>query len=94
MQVLADAVTAYYANGRTDLLDGYSDTCLRRIWWAQRFSWWMTSTLHLAPGASAFDRRRQVADLEYLTRSTAAMTSLAEQYVGLPPEVPVPTAGV
>jgi p-hydroxybenzoate 3-monooxygenase len=54
----------------------------------------MTSTLHLAPGASAFDRRRQVADLEYLTRSTAAMTSLAEQYVGLPPEVPVPTAGV
>jgi p-hydroxybenzoate 3-monooxygenase len=82
--VLARALAAYYRDGREDLLDTYSSTCLRRIWRAQRFSWWMTSMLHRAPGGSEFDYRRQLAELDYVTTSRAAMTSLAENYAGLP----------
>jgi p-hydroxybenzoate 3-monooxygenase len=82
VRVLSRALVAYYTDGRMDLLDGYSDRCLRRVWRAQRFSWWMTSMLHRAPDACAFDYRRQIAELEYLTSSRAAMTSLAENYVG------------
>jgi p-hydroxybenzoate 3-monooxygenase len=54
------------------------------VWKAQRFSWWMTSTLHRFPDETEFDYRRQLADLDYITGSRAAMTSLAENYVGLP----------
>ena len=79
---LAEAFDAFYASGRTQLLDEYSDRGLRRTWRAQRFSWWMTTMLHRAEGESAFDRRRQLAELEYLVSSRAAMTSLAENYVG------------
>ena len=82
--MLARALKAFYERGRTEWLDEYSDLCLRRVWKAQRFSWWMTSTLHRSPDESAFDHQRQIADLDYLTSSRAAMTSLAEQYVGLP----------
>ena len=82
--VLSQALARFYKNGRTDLLDAYSDTCLRRVWRAQRFSWWMTSMLHLFGDENAFDRRRQLAELDYLTSSRAAMTSLAENYVGFP----------
>jgi p-hydroxybenzoate 3-monooxygenase len=92
--VLARALKAFYEHGRTDWLDQYSDVCLRRVWKAQRFSWWMTSTLHRAPDESAFDHQRQIADLDYLTSSRAAMTSLAEQYVGLPAEVSFQSAGL
>jgi p-hydroxybenzoate 3-monooxygenase len=92
--VLARALKAFYERGRTDWLDEYSDVCLRRVWKAQRFSWWMTSTLHRAPDESAFDHQRQLADLDYLTSSRAAMTSLAEQYVGLPAEVSFESAGL
>jgi p-hydroxybenzoate 3-monooxygenase len=92
--VLARALKAFYVHGRTPLLDEYSDVCLRRVWKAQRFSWWMTSTLHRFPDASPFDHQRQVADLDYLTSSRAAMTSLAEQYVGLPAEVSFASAGL
>ena len=81
---LAEALVEFYASGATGALDGYSDLGLRRAWRAQRFSWWMTSSLHLAPDASPFDRRRQLADLDYLVSSEAAMTSLAENYVGTP----------
>jgi len=56
---------------------------LRHVWRAQRFSWWMTSMLHRAPGGDEFDYRRQLAELEYVVSSRAAMTSLAENYVGL-----------
>ena len=83
VRALARALAEYYRSGRTDLLDAYSDARLRRVWRAQRFSWWMTSMLHRAPDGGAFDYRRQVAELEYLTSSRAAMTSLAENYVGL-----------
>jgi len=82
--VLAHALSAYYHEEREDLLEHYSDRCLRRVWAVQRFSWWMTSMLHLAPGGSDFDYRRQLADLDYVTTSRAAMTSLAENYTGLP----------
>jgi p-hydroxybenzoate 3-monooxygenase len=92
--VLARALKAFYERGRTEWLDEYSDVCLRRVWKAQRFSWWMTTTLHRAPDESAFDHQRQIADLDYLTSSRAAMTSLAEQYVGLPAEVSFESAGL
>ena len=86
VRVLSRAIAAFYKNGATDLLDSYSDTCLRRIWKAQRFSWWMTRLMHLFPEETPFDRRRQVAELEYVTSSEAAAKSLAENYVGLPIE--------
>ncbi len=82
--VLSRALEAFYKSGRHDLLDQYSATCLRRVWKVQRFSWWMTSMLHLFPGHDGFDHRRQLAELDYVTSSRAGMTSLAENYVGLP----------
>jgi p-hydroxybenzoate 3-monooxygenase len=85
--VLARAMGEFYASGRRVLLDQYSDTCLRRVWKVQRFSWWMTSMLHRCPGDGPFDRRRQLAELDYVTTSRAAMTALAENYVGLPLDV-------
>ena len=83
---LTQALVAYYRSGATELLEGYSACCLRRVWKAQRFSWWMTTMLHRHPEDSPFDRRRQLAELEYLTGSEAAMRALAENYVGLPLE--------
>jgi p-hydroxybenzoate 3-monooxygenase len=84
VRVLAQAFSAYYRDGREDLLDGYSDRCLRRVWAVQRFSWWMTSMLHRAPDGNEFDYHRQLAELDYVTTSRAAMTGLAENYTGLP----------
>ena len=89
VMVLAQAFARFYQQNSTQLLDQYSDICLRRVWKAQRFSWWMTSTLHRFPGETEFDYRRQLADLDYLIGSRAAMTSLAENYVGLPMDVPL-----
>jgi p-hydroxybenzoate 3-monooxygenase len=85
--VLARAMAAHYDAGRRDLLAAYSQTCLERIWKGQRFSWWMTQMLHRFPDGTAFDRRRQLAELAYVTGSTAAATTLAENYAGLPMEV-------
>ncbi|HZD89234.1 MAG TPA: 4-hydroxybenzoate 3-monooxygenase, partial [Pseudolabrys sp.] len=81
---LARGFEQCYKHKHTDLLDGYSAKALRRVWKAQRFSWWMTQIMHRFPDESAFDRRRQLADLDYLTSSEAASRSLAEQYAGLP----------
>jgi p-hydroxybenzoate 3-monooxygenase len=92
--VLARAMKAFYERGRTGWLDGCSDVGMRRVWKAQRFSWRMTSTLHRLPGENAFDHQRRIADLDYLTGSRAAMTSLPEQYVGLPAEVSFESAGL
>jgi len=86
VRVLAHALAHFYTSGQQDLLDGYSQTCLRRVWKVQRFSWWMTSMLHRFESDSAFDRRRQLAELDYVTSSRAASTALAENYVGLPME--------
>ncbi|HEU5177885.1 MAG TPA: 4-hydroxybenzoate 3-monooxygenase [Burkholderiales bacterium] len=86
VMVLSRALVAFYCNGRGDLLERYSATCLRRVWKAQRFSWWMTQLFHLDPSHNAFDRKRQLAELDYVTSSEAAGRSLAENYVGLPVE--------
>ncbi len=81
---LSRALEAFYKSKRDDGLENYSAACLRRVWYAQRFSWWMTQILHRFPNESAFDRRRQLSDLEYIMHSEAASRMLAEQYVGLP----------
>jgi p-hydroxybenzoate 3-monooxygenase len=81
---LSRAFAQHYESGSRELLDHYSEDCLRRVWRAQQFSWWMTSMLHRPDTGNPFDSRRQRAELEYLTSSRAAMTSLAENYVGLP----------
>jgi p-hydroxybenzoate 3-monooxygenase len=85
--LLGKAIGAYYATGERARLDHYSEDALQRVWKSQRFSWWMTQTLHRFPDESSFDSKRQLADLDYLTGSRAAMTSLAENYVGLPLEL-------
>jgi p-hydroxybenzoate 3-monooxygenase len=81
---LARALGECRRTGSDSPLDEYSARGLRRAWRAQRFSYWMTSSLHRAGDQSAFDRRRQRADLEYLVSSRAAATSFAENYVGFP----------
>jgi p-hydroxybenzoate 3-monooxygenase len=81
---LSEALIAFYAEHDEAGLDAYSSDCLRRIWKAERFSWWMTSLLHKFPEHSAFDRRIQLAELDYLSGSAAAQASFAENYVGLP----------
>jgi p-hydroxybenzoate 3-monooxygenase len=83
VRVLAQGLSEHYASGRRDLLDRYSAICLRHCWKVQRFSWWMTSMLHRFPEDSAFDRRRQQAELDYVAGSRAASQTLAENYVGL-----------
>src|SRR5271155_292459 len=84
VRVLARALSEFYTSGKTSLLDDYSKICLRRVWKVQRFSWWMTSMLHRFSDDNAFDQRRQLAELDYVTSSRAASVSLAENYVGLP----------
>ncbi|MEA2216194.1 MAG: p-hydroxybenzoate 3-monooxygenase [Solirubrobacteraceae bacterium] len=83
VKVLAEALADWYRNGSSAGLDAYSDTCLRRVWRVQHFSWWMTSMLHRAAGAGAFEQRLQRAQLDYVTRSEAGAKTLAENYVGL-----------
>jgi p-hydroxybenzoate 3-monooxygenase len=82
--VLARALADRYATGGTERLRRYSETCLRRAWNAQRFSWRMTSLLHRFPEHDEFQRRLQLADLEEVSRSRAAALALAENYVGRP----------
>jgi p-hydroxybenzoate 3-monooxygenase len=84
VHVLAEAMGEWYATGRSTGLDSYSATCLRRVWRVQHFSWWMTSMLHTFPGDDPFEQRLQRSQLEYVVSSTAAATTLAENYVGLP----------
>jgi p-hydroxybenzoate 3-monooxygenase len=81
--VLARALVAFYRSGATELLEAYSATCLRRVWRAEHFSWWMTSMLHRDPDADPFQRQLQRSQLQYVAGSRAAATTLAENYVGL-----------
>jgi p-hydroxybenzoate 3-monooxygenase len=83
VRVLYQALVEYYRTGGTELIDRYSEQCLRRIWKAVRFSWWFTSLTHKFSD-DPFAHRLQLAELDYLTGSAAALTSLAENYVGLP----------
>jgi p-hydroxybenzoate 3-monooxygenase len=84
VRILARAFEEFYAGRGTERLERYSATCLRRVWKVQRFSWWMTSMLHRFPDENAFDHRRQLAELDYITGSRAGQITLAENYVGLP----------
>jgi len=83
---LANALIAWYREGRRDLLDRYSEDCLRHVWRVQQFAAWMTALLHRAPHTDAFEERLQLAQLAHIASSRAAATSLAERYVGLEPE--------
>jgi len=82
VHVLADALADWYSTGDASRLAAYSKTCLRRVWRAEHFSWWMTSMLHKV-GDDPFERRLQLAQLEYVCSSEAAARTLAENYVGL-----------
>jgi p-hydroxybenzoate 3-monooxygenase len=85
VRVLADALGSWYSSGGSsdDALRAYSSTCLRRVWRVQHFSWWMTSMLHRF-GDDRYQHKLQISELRYVTSSTAAATTLAENYVGLP----------
>jgi p-hydroxybenzoate 3-monooxygenase len=82
VRILAERIVDWCA-GNADALDGYSDACLRRVWRAEHFSWWMTSMLHRLPDGDEFDGQLQLSQLRYVTSSHAAAASLAENYVGL-----------
>ena len=82
--LLSRAIGRWHRAGDDAGLQGYSAAALRRIWKVQRFSWWMTTLFHRFDGASDFDRRVQLAELDYVVGSPAASAALAENYVGLP----------
>ena len=84
VHVLARAFAAWYRDNEAGGLETYSATALRRVWKAERFSWWMTTLMHRFDTHSPFEARMQDAELDYLTSSTAGMTTIAENYVGLP----------
>jgi p-hydroxybenzoate 3-monooxygenase len=84
VRVLSRALTALLTTGAEDLVESYSDTCLARVWRAEHFSYLMTTMLHRQPGVDDFQHRLQLSQLRYTATSTAAATSLAENYVGLP----------
>jgi p-hydroxybenzoate 3-monooxygenase len=83
VSLLAEAIVDWHRAGDTRTLESYSQRCLRRVWRAEHFSWWMTTMLHRPPGESAFDWRLRLSQLRYVTTSEAAARSLAENYVGL-----------
>jgi p-hydroxybenzoate 3-monooxygenase len=82
--VLAEALSSWLNRGSAAGVDAYSDRCLRRVWRAQHFSWWMTSMLHIDPTGDRYGEQLQRSQLAYVCGSAAAATSLAENYVGLP----------
>jgi p-hydroxybenzoate 3-monooxygenase len=81
--LLAEAIAGWHRTGSAALLDAYSDACLRRVWRAEHFSWWMTSMLHRPPDADPFDLRLQRSQLRYVLQSEAQARALAENYVGI-----------
>jgi p-hydroxybenzoate 3-monooxygenase len=84
VKLLADALVPFLATGDARAVDDYSDRALRRVWRAEHFSFWMTSMLHHFPEANGFDRGLQRSQLDYVVSSEAAMTTLAENYTGIP----------
>jgi p-hydroxybenzoate 3-monooxygenase len=83
VRYLAEGLVEFYRGRSAAGLDSYSDRALARVWKAERFSWWMTTLLHRLPDSSGFDRKVQLAELEYLVNSPAAAAAMAENYVGL-----------
>ena len=84
VRYLARALIEFHAERSEAGIDAYSDRCLRRVWKAERFSWWFTSLMHRFPENGAIGRKLQRAELDYLVSSRAASTAMAENYVGLP----------
>jgi p-hydroxybenzoate 3-monooxygenase len=82
VQLLAETIVDWYRSGDAAVLERYSAECLRRVWRAEHFSWWMTTMLHLPPDEDPFGYRLRLSQLRYVTGSAAASTSLAENYVG------------
>jgi len=80
----AEALIAYFRNGNADAVAGYSAKALARVWKSERFSWSLTKLMHRFPEDGPFERRMQVAELDYIASSEAAQRSIAENYVGLP----------
>jgi p-hydroxybenzoate 3-monooxygenase len=81
---LSAGLARYYESGDSTGLDAYSDKALARVWKAQRFSWWMTSMLHVVGRDDSFEDRIRQAELDYVLSSPSALRTLAENYVGLP----------
>jgi len=83
VRTLSRALIEFYQGSELGI-DHYSARCLRRIWKAERFSWWMTMLLHTFPDTNPFEQRALDAELDYVVHSLAGRTSMAENYVGLP----------
>jgi p-hydroxybenzoate 3-monooxygenase len=81
---LSEALIAFFRDGNEELLKGYSARALARVWKAERFSWYLTKLMHRFPDDAPFDRRMQLAELDYVATSEAMRTVIAENYVGLP----------
>lgn len=81
---LSDALVDFYENGSKTGIDSYSENCLKRVWKAERFSWWMTHLLHRFETETEFEHKIKQAELSYILGSEAGQTTLAENYVGLP----------
>jgi p-hydroxybenzoate 3-monooxygenase len=88
VRVLTRGLVELYKNQKREALERFTERCLRRVWKAQRFSWWMTSMLHRFPNEDSFAHNLHHAELDYVTSSRAASTALAENYVGLPFDTP------
>src|SRR5262249_4490679 len=82
---LAQGIVEYYRGSQAGI-DSYSDRCLRRIWKAERFSWWFTTLMHKFPDNGLFGERMQRAELDYVSQSESMQRAIAENYVGLPME--------
>ncbi|MDQ6712971.1 MAG: 4-hydroxybenzoate 3-monooxygenase [Candidatus Dormibacteraeota bacterium] len=82
VKLLAEGLAAWHRTNSRDLLDCYSDRCLRRVWRAEQFSAWMTALLHKDPAGDPFDHKLRLSYLRYIVTSQAAATTLAENYVG------------
>jgi p-hydroxybenzoate 3-monooxygenase len=88
VRVLTRGLVDFYKSGNRATLARYTQACLGRVWKVQRFSWWMTSMLHRFPNEDSFSHNIHLAELDYVTSSRAASTTLAENYVGLPFDTP------
>ena len=84
VKYLSGALIEFFNQRSPAGIDNYSQACLRRVWKAERFSWWLTSLMHRFPDTDDFAQKMQEAELDYLVSSRAASTALAENYVGLP----------
>ena len=84
VKYLSTAIIEYYKDNSEAGIDSYSERCLRRIWRAERFSWWFTSLMHRFPGEGEISQKFQEAELDYLIHSESGSRTIAENYVGLP----------